>query len=448
MLKVQQWHKAHGEDLDGEYLEGLYETAAASERDLNNPMLYFKVFETTKSALKRVKDPSSQDKLSQTKTPIFARADAVETAEALESREEEKRNVQQILAQDMDLYDSEEGGPYKATAFAEAQKWLMGGGKPGTHEATRLLNEIVGSALTGGMVEDGGQGGYGSIEFRFAYEEGELYLDKRFKKTFDEHFAKEHPTVALMAVEAEEVDYFKNIYLQAELPYPKERTGEHYVFVESDLATKFRDALEQVGTEGGVKSQRSTVGIGAAAMGPALPVAPLVTPKKREKTYTRRAVRGSRDKGQKAAMSDYSAQAYIRRFNTAAAEAHSWEWLHIQGARLGGPNRAENLVAGTDKANSQMIPYERAIYRLSTLANEDKPVHVEWTAKVRQDPSSNNTHIGDTIEMTVDFPKGPPADTEEHKAGELKGIFPVTVNSLEGAAFTKWDRDLIDIRAK
>lgn len=39
----------------------------------------------------------------------------------------------------------------------------------------------------------------------------------------------------------------------------------------------------------------------------------------------------------------------------------NWEWLHIQGAQIGGQTVAGNLVAGVYATNSMMIPYETLV---------------------------------------------------------------------------------------
>lgn len=72
-----------------------------------------------------------------------------------------------------------------------------------------------------------------------------------------------------------------------------------------------------------------------------------------------------RGAGQDSAMNGWNALglvAYAKRFLAAPYElAQNWEWLHVQGARIGGATDASNLVAGTYVTNSAMIPYEDMI---------------------------------------------------------------------------------------
>ncbi|WP_236393527.1 DNA/RNA non-specific endonuclease [Chitinophaga filiformis] len=168
---------------------------------------------------------------------------------------------------------------------------------------------------------------------------------------------------------------------------------------------------------------------------PARVLAPVTIPKTREKEYDRKAVRGGRGKGQKDAMFGYSARDYVHIYNPRAAAAKSWEWLHIQGSRLGGLNRPENLVAGTAQANTQMIPYERAIFSLSKLSRANKKVKVNWSATLQNDSDGGATHIGNKITINVTLPPetGAVADPNTPARRQLASIFPVEINAVEGA---------------
>jgi Domain of unknown function (DUF4157) len=73
----------------------------------------------------------------------------------------------------------------------------------------------------------------------------------------------------------------------------------------------------------------------------------------------------SREDGQAAAMGQWNAlgvAAYANRFlGTHLPLNQNWEWLHIQGAQIGGKTQAGNLVPGLFTANSAMIPFENLI---------------------------------------------------------------------------------------
>ncbi|MFF5126508.1 DUF4157 domain-containing protein [Streptomyces syringium] len=72
-----------------------------------------------------------------------------------------------------------------------------------------------------------------------------------------------------------------------------------------------------------------------------------------------------RGAGQDSAMNGWNALgvvAYAKRFLGASYELEqNWEWLHVQGAQIGGSTDATNLVAGAYVTNSAMIPYEDMI---------------------------------------------------------------------------------------
>jgi hypothetical protein len=74
-----------------------------------------------------------------------------------------------------------------------------------------------------------------------------------------------------------------------------------------------------------------------------------------------------RGDGQAAAMDKWNAlgaAAYSNRFlGTAYDLNQNWEWLHIQGAQIGGATTGGNLVPGLYVTNSIMIPFESMIER-------------------------------------------------------------------------------------
>lgn len=75
----------------------------------------------------------------------------------------------------------------------------------------------------------------------------------------------------------------------------------------------------------------------------------------------------------KAAMGNTSASNAAGRASKAAADSrHHYEWLHLKGDSLGGLVAANNLVAGSYHANTEMIPLESAI-----RAAQDRGRHME-----------------------------------------------------------------------
>jgi hypothetical protein len=111
-------------------------------------------------------------------------------------------------------------------------------------------------------------------------------------------------------------------------------------------------------------------------------------------TWTSPATRGD-DTPDRTAVMKETALRYVEQFFDAEwANERKWEWLHIRAASLGGHNVVENLVAGTFDANSQMIPFETEVVRLSNdpLA---WPVSVEWAVALYPD-----TRLAIGIQMT------------------------------------------------
>ncbi|MFZ6721840.1 DUF4157 domain-containing protein [Undibacterium sp. Ji49W] len=72
-----------------------------------------------------------------------------------------------------------------------------------------------------------------------------------------------------------------------------------------------------------------------------------------------------RGDGQAKAMSNWNALGVAAYSNailgTSYPLAQNWEWLHLQGAQIGGVTDSTNLVAGTFSTNSEMIPHENRI---------------------------------------------------------------------------------------
>ena len=423
IVYVQNQAQAAGENLDAEYLQGLWEKQEDQQDGENgnaDPTLYIRVRQVAK---RYIPGQPVEDAM----VRVFARVDDV---------------AEPAVPEDIPLWMLNEAGPFTprqigARVLAQTASQVL---------ADKIKNDLVLAAMTGGEVEEEG-GEYGAIEFRFAHATGDIYV-LREAVEFMKYLAEKHPHLTVIPADAGELARWKSAYQEAKLPYYEEREGATYLYVEESLVARFAEAI-MAQMMGGGEDLSAKLAAASPSAGAALPAAPLAVPKTRQKNYERRATRGSRDAGQKAAMSGFSARDYVARFNAVQANAHSWEWLHIQGSRLGGPNLPQNLVAGTSEANTEMIPYERAIYRLSQVATREKPVEVTWSATVQKDADGAETHIGNEITMAVNFPSGAPDATDAINPEAIGRQFgPATVNAVEGATFTKFDRDILEMRGK
>ncbi|WP_133994752.1 hypothetical protein [Dinghuibacter silviterrae] len=431
IIAVRNKAKEDGEDLDTEYLQGLY--IKGEDAANNKPQLFFKVASVPKNYFTGLGGDAAKNIF------LFAHVESVEQGEAKEAllkTTASPKNLLQILQEDLLLWDENETGPKKVDELANNAERFV----PGQKEKTK--NDLVGSVLLGGVAEDDG-GGYGSIEFRFKVTTGDLFILSGVDGQKEALEAK-YPQVRVLPEGKDDLKKAGLAYTLAKLPYAKERVSDTYVYVEESLIEAHTMALIELLADLGVDERTTGGSLSNASAGAALPARPIAAPKVREKKYVYRATRGSRDAGQKAAMSNFSAKDYVKRFSADEANATDWEWLHIQGSRLGGPNRPENLVAGTADANTHMIPYERAIFELSSVATQAKPVNVKWSASVRKDADGNNTHVGNEISIDVAFPNGAPTATDNVKPTEAIKIFPSTFKASDSAPFTKKDRDLLD----
>jgi Domain of unknown function (DUF4157) len=403
--------KKKDEDLDAEYLQGLY--ISDSEVDSPDPKLYIEVM--------KVAHPIFTGKLELgSKVKIFTVVDEADYGEDTvfsDLTESKKITTKELVANASRFISKEEG--------------------------TKIFHDLAFSILTGGV--DDSAGGYGTIEFRFKATKGDVYVPYGYDK--DSSIFKESKDLRIVEESRIDIERYKSYYIEANLPYPKERIGPDFLFIEESLIEDFSNTILEIHM-GGIIPRETASTLAKPTVGVKLPDAPIQVPKTRKKEYTYRAPRGSRDAGQKAAMSNFSAYDYVKRFSTKEADSTSWEWLHIQGSRLGGPNRPENLVAGTAEANTHMIPYERAIFELSTVATNQKPVEVVWNATVRKDEDGTNTHVGDEITIDVKFPKGEPDETEHVKPNRIINIFPGKFQVSEKSTFTKSDRDLLDSKKR
>ncbi|WP_343635935.1 DUF4157 domain-containing protein [Fluviicola sp.] len=437
--KIQKARKEDGEEVEGDFLEGLYEKNVSTVNDSGNPNLYYKVISVTKAVMNRVVDPRSKDTLATNMIPLFANIKSEKWA----------KDRDKLLQDDLELWDINENGPYTVKQVADAQQSLIG---KGTAAADKFKNDVIGSLLTGGVIEEE-SGEYGAIEFRFAHESGDMYVLESVEEDMREVLASidpknKHPKMRVIGESSSALQRYKHCYLAAKLPYPDLRIGQYYLFIEDSVENRFIKALLDFHTSQGIQDRSSKLTAGKAG-NPVkkLPDAPLADNKTRFKSYQASAKRGSRDAGQKAVMNNYSAEEYVRVFNAKEANDKSWEWLHIQGARLGGANIPQNLVAGTSEANSHMIPYERAIHQLSKFSGPQLPINITWTASLIKDGDGLNTHISDSITISVEMDEMPDMQ-DENNLEDLLGIFPITFNPIEGAQFTKFDRDTVKTRSE
>ncbi|MEH3055354.1 MAG: hypothetical protein PGN13_15350 [Patulibacter minatonensis] len=96
-------------------------------------------------------------------------------------------------------------------------------------------------------------------------------------------------------------------------------------------------------------------------------------------------LRGDVTKKQAAAMGNTSARDYVLAHQPRWTKA-SFEWLHLFGSALGGPNALGNLVAGTFDANTQMLAVEQGLRNYCANDENDvtpqSPVYVTVTANL------------------------------------------------------------------
>lgn len=429
---VQDMARENGEELEAEYLQGLYVRQAelpdvemhpvdqqeaeddqaqmevdVPEHEENQvvqlPQFFIQVCNLVRSFFTGNREHTNVIKL-------FAGEQATEQAE--------NGQIMEVI-----FYDVNERGITLPEIVANADRILPG-------EGPRLAENIRGALLLGGVAQPDNNG-YGSIEFRFRNVQG-----GRLYTTHPEQYqGNPFNGFDIRQTSPAQMNDLKQRYIQAGFPYSQVRAGDNCLVIEQSLVPAFDRALDNPGYSRNPQ--------GAMERPDDMELAPpIVVPKVRTKNYEFRATRGSRGAGQKAAMGNYSALDYVLHFTDSAQT--DWEWLHIQGSRLGGPNRPENLVAGTFDANTHMIPYERAIFEMSTMASQQHPVQVRWVAVVRT-IDGENTHIGDTIRIEVSLPNG----TDNADLQRMRNALftqPVMIRASDPAAFTKADRDEIERR--
>lgn len=308
--------------------------------------------------------------------------------------------------------------------------------------AAGLPDQLI-SRMLSGEPKQGVGGEFGALSFRFkSPKDGYLWTDD---DKVEKHF-KDEGYRHVMRTTTGFFEPMRDAY-SAEFPFAAERRRDRFFYVETE-----RDALRLTGlvrkaTLGRFDADTPAARITAfdeslhkADVSDPPIAAPAAAPKRQEKEYKRAAVRGGRGTGQKAAMGDVSARNYVAHFIGAKADAVKWEWLHLRGSRLGGQNEAANLVAGTESANTAMIPWEREVLALTKLATAEKPVKVEWAASLQM-AGGQKTHVGNSIVMTVRMPNGL---GDGDAARTLTKVFKAT----EGAPYTSLDGEHAKAAAK
>lgn len=124
--------------------------------------------------------------------------------------------------------------------------------------------------------------------------------------------------------------------------------------------------------------------------------------------------RGIRDPGQAQTMGSQNAKNYLVDFlrpglTPAQKEEYRstfpgrWEWLHLIGSSLGGPNTANNLVAGSYDANTKMIALEHRIARwgLRDYHGENAPTLANPIAITTEAGVARGTHAATRVRMQV-----------------------------------------------
>jgi len=114
--------------------------------------------------------------------------------------------------------------------------------------------------------------------------------------------------------------------------------------------------------------------------------------------------RGDETTDRDAAMGRFSARNYAVAMGVPNANLHTWEWLHLVGASIGGGSQQGNLVAGTYDMNTLMIPLEQTIveYASRQALSPNNPMKVTAVAKVWKDPQGGLTWVAENITLYVE----------------------------------------------
>ena len=380
------------------------------------------------------------------KKPVFARVEDVEAKENVDTTEPFK----DLRAK---LYDEEGNSHSVEDVVAWVRQPAMAsrreGSRLGTDNEATVTSErqdIYGSILTGGLPDPANDGDYSGIEFRFVASGGRLHL----KSNLDEATMKavvdlaSKRNVDIEHVDNSEFQHLKTVYSDLKLPYAAERVTPAWIYVpQEDLEAMGRGLVARF--TGGSPSPLAR----APRVEPGTKVLSDHTKSTKDAvaSYSGTPPRGERGQGQAAVMgcsaADYAASLGYK------VKPPDWEWLHVRASRLGGKNSKDNLVAGTAQANSQMIPYERMIYRAARAAAAPKKrLQVEWKCKLVE-----QTHIADGITIAVSWdPPITEADSKKDIMELALGANGASIDGIAGAgastaSFTKLDRDLVDLPA-
>lgn len=106
-----------------------------------------------------------------------------------------------------------------------------------------------------------------------------------------------------------------------------------------------------------------------------------------------------RGPGQANSMAGVNAATYAWALGLPNALTTDWEWLHIQGAGLGGETNSTNLLPGLYDANTLMIPFESNIKILARYATNFMPLTVNFNVL---NPRGGQ-HAAQTIQIAWQF---------------------------------------------
>ncbi|WP_303319024.1 DUF4157 domain-containing protein [Flavivirga abyssicola] len=257
------------------------------------------------------------------------------------------------------------------------------------------------------------EGDIGNLDFRYVRSGGHFYSTT---ESLCDKVELNYDGVDVRHVSEVKLIFWQSIYLGlsalGKFPYEDERIGRNYLYVPGEYWEPKSNT-----------SHNTEVG---GVLGPA-------NKPPQHAEYNKKARRAARG-NQKTTMAGWNALGYAINQNVENTEHPStdWEWLHIRGSRIGGPDRRTNFVAGTHAANSEMIPWERKILELSKRSDDHHPLIVDWSATTKGD-----SHIGDKIAITARIPYGFGDGEPDPPVIETK-VFDATL----AAKFTRLDRDL------
>lgn len=102
-------------------------------------------------------------------------------------------------------------------------------------------------------------------------------------------------------------------------------------------------------------------------------------------THSTRWDPGDRGSGQNSTMGGNSALSCVAANNGGMHPGGHWEWLHMIGSSLGGPNFVGNLVAGSFDANTEEIPFENKIRSWKDTTDAGNPTEIQAIASLDED---------------------------------------------------------------